>query len=180
MRAAKASIYEGGHRVPYVVRWPGKVKPASVNDHTVCLNDLIATAAEIVGAKLPDNAGEDSVSLLGEYLGTAEAPARDATVHQAPSGDLAIRQGPWKMIFLNNGQRELYNLDTDLSETKDVLAENTEVATKLTALMQGIIERGRSTPGEKQKNDFALALPDGSGKAKKKNKEKGKKKAVAQ
>lgn len=180
MRAAKASIYEGGHRVPYVVRWPGKVKPASVNDHTVCLNDLMATAAEIVGAKLPDNAGEDSVSLLGEYLGTAEAPARDATVHQAPSGDLAIRQGPWKMIFLNNGQRELYNLDTDLSETKDVLAENTEVATKLTALMQGIIERGRSTPGETQKNDFALALPDGSGKAKKKNKEKGKKKAVAQ
>ena len=175
MRAAKASIYEGGHRVPYVVRWPGKVKPASVNNHTVCLNDLMATAAEIIGAKLPDNAGEDSVSLFGEFLGTTQVPARDATVHQAPSGDLAIRQGPWKMIFLKSGQRELYNLDTDLSETKDVLAENPEVTAKLTTLMQGIIERGRSTAGEAQKNDFPLALPDGSGKAKK----KGKKKAAA-
>ena len=83
LRESKRSIYEGGHRVPFVARWPGKVKPGSVNDHTICLNDLMATAAEIVGAKTPDNAGEDSVSLLPEFLGTAKTAAREATVHQS-------------------------------------------------------------------------------------------------
>jgi arylsulfatase A len=172
LRESKRSIYEGGHRVPYVVRWPGKVKPGSTNDHTICLNDLMATAAEIVGAKLPANAGEDSVSLLPELLGTSPTPAHETTVHQSMEGDLALRQGPWKMIFFKNGQRELYNLESDLSETKNVLADNAEVATKLTTLMQGIIERGRSTAGEPQKNEFALALPDGDVKPKKKAKKK--------
>jgi arylsulfatase A len=172
LRESKRSIYEGGHRVPYVVRWPGKVKPGSTNDHTICLNDLMATAAEIVGAKLPANAGEDSVSLLPELLGTSPTPAHETTVHQSMEGDLALRQGPWKMIFFKNGQRELYNLESDLSETKNVLADNAEVAAKLTTLMQGIIERGRSTVGEPQKNEFALALPDGDVKPKKKAKKK--------
>ena len=178
LRESKRSIYEGGHRVPYVVRWPGKVKPGSVNDHTICLNDLMATVAEIVGAKLPDSAGEDSVSLVSEFLGTAMTPAHETTVHQSSTGDLAIRQGPWKMVFLKSGQRELYNIDTDLSEAKDVLAANAEVAGKLTTLMQGIIERGRSTAGEAQKNEFALALPDGGSTAKRRSKEKGKMKAA--
>jgi arylsulfatase A len=172
LRESKRSIYEGGHRVPYVVRWPGKVKPGSTNDHTICLNDLMATAAEIVGAQLPANAGEDSVSLLPELLGTSPTPAHETTVHQSMEGDLALRQGPWKMIFFKNGQRELYNLESDLSETKNVLADNAEVAAKLTTLMQGIIERGRSTAGEPQKNEFALALPDGDVKPKKKAKKK--------
>lgn len=73
LRESKRSIYEGGHRVPFIARWPGKVKPGSINDHTVCLNDLMATAAEIVGVKIPDNAGEDSVSLIPELLGTGGA-----------------------------------------------------------------------------------------------------------
>ena len=133
-----------------------------MNDHTVCLNDLMATAAEIVGAKLPDNAGEDSVSLLPELLGTAGSGVREATVHQSAAGDLAIRQGPWKLVFLKNGQRELYNLETDLSETKDVLSANADVAEKLAALMQSYIDRGRSTPGMAQKNDIALSLTTGN------------------
>ena len=158
LRESKRSIYEGGHRVPFVARWPGKMKPGSVNDHTICLNDLMATAAEILGAKLPDNAGEDSVSLLSELLGTAKTAAHEATVHQSSSGDLAIRQGPWKLVFLKSGKRELYNLQTDLSETNDVLSANPDVATKLAALMQSYIERGRSTPGEPQKNDAPMKL----------------------
>jgi hypothetical protein len=72
LRACKTSIYEGGHREPLVVRWPGHVKPASVCDDTVCLNDLMATCAEVVGAKLPDRAAEDSVSILPDLLGTAK------------------------------------------------------------------------------------------------------------
>ena len=164
LRESKRSIYEGGHRVPFIARWPGKVKPGSVNDHTVCLNDLIATAAGIVGAKIPDNASEDSVSLLPELLGTAKDGVREATIHQSAGGDLAIRQGPWKMIFHKGGQRELYNLQNDLSETKDVLAANGEVAAKLTALMQRYIAEGRSTAGAAQKNDFDLSITRGAAK----------------
>jgi len=153
LRESKRSIYEGGHRVPFVVRWPGKVKPGSVNDHTICLNDFMATAAEILGVKLPNNAGEDSVSLVSELLGTAKTAAREATVHQSSSGDLAIRQGPWKLVFLKSGKRELYNLQTDLGETQDIAAANAETVLRLTELMQSYIDRGRSTPGAAQSND---------------------------
>jgi len=172
LRESKRSIYEGGHRVPFVARWPGRVSPGTVNHHTICLNDLLATAAEIVGAKLPDAAGEDSVSLIPELLGSARSLVREATIHQSSGGALAIRQGPWKLVFHNNGSRELYNLETDLSETQDVLSENTDVTARLTALMQSYIDRGRSTPGEAQRNDFAPSLDGGDGQARRKNKGK--------
>ena len=162
LRESKRSIHEGGHRVPFVVRWPGKVPPGTVNDHTVCLNDLMATAAELTGAKIPANAGEDSVSLVPELIGALKNAAREATVHQSVAGDLAIRQGPWKLIFKKDGGRDLYNLQTDLSETMDVFAANDEVATKLTTLMQSYVANGRSTPGVAQKNDFDLSITGGS------------------
>lgn len=158
LRESKRSIYEGGHRVPYVVRWPGKVKAGSIWNHTVCLNDLLATSAEIVGAKLPSNAGEDSVSILPALMGTSDSPTRDATVHQSMSGDLAIRQGPWKLIFHNDGRRELFKIDDDLSETKDMIGSHREIANSLTMLMQTYIDRGRSTVGENQTNEFNLSL----------------------
>jgi len=158
LRESKRSIYEGGHRVPYVARWPGKVKAGSIWNHTVCLNDLLATSAEIVGATLPPSVGEDSFSLLPVLLGTSVSPTREATVHQSMSGDLAIRQGPWKLIFHKDGHRELYNIDDDLSENADVILSHPEIATKLTVLMQSHIDRGRSTIGENQKNEFELSL----------------------
>ena len=161
LRDSKRSIYEGGHRVPFVVRWPGKVKPGSVNNHTICLNDFMATAAEVAGAKLPDNAAEDSVSLLREILGTAKEGVREATVHQSAHGDLAIRQGPWKLVFMANGGKELYNLETDLSETKNVAAAQSQVAANLTGLMQRYIDNGRSTPGTPQKNKVPVSLEGG-------------------
>ena len=158
LRGAKRSIYEGGHRVPFVARWPGKVKPGSINDDVIGLNDLMATAAEIVGAKLPANAAEDSMSILPALLGTTTTSVREGTVHQSMAGDLAIRRGAWKAIFHRDGRRELFNLADDLSETKDVLAKNKDEAAKLTALMQSFIDRGRSTPGESQKNEAVLSL----------------------
>ena len=160
LRGSKRSIYEGGHREPFVARWPAKIKAGSVCDGTVCLNDLFATAAEIAGAKVPDGAGEDSVSILPHLLGAAsqrrdptgqgKEPVREATVHQSMAGDLAIRQGPWKLIFFKGGRRELYNLKDDLSETRDVLAANPDVAERLAKLMQQYIDNGRSTPGAPQ------------------------------
>ena len=165
LRESKRSIYEGGHRVPFVARWTGKVKAGTVSAHVVCLNDLMATAAEILAINLPDNSAEDSVSLVSALLGTTRTSAREATVHQSAAGDLAIRQGPWKLIYLKEGSRELYDIANDIGETKDVLSSNPEVATKLGKIMERYIETGRSNVGAPQKNDFNFTLP-GPGKPK--------------
>jgi arylsulfatase A-like enzyme len=170
LRASKASIYEGGHRVPLVVRWPGKVKAGSTTERTVCLNDLMATAAEVIGATIPATVGEDSVSMLGTLLGRDDAHEREATVHQSAAGDLAIRQGAWKLIFHTDGRRELFDLANDLSETNDVITANAEVAARLGALMQSYIDRGRSTPGEAQENEFRVSLEGGMAKKKSRGK----------
>lgn len=167
LRGCKESIYEGGHRVAFCARWPGKIKPGSTCGDTICLNDLMATCAEIVGAKLPANAGEDSVSILPDLLGIAPGPVREATLHQSMHGDLAIRQGPWKLIFLKDGKRELYNLQSDLSETKDLAAANTEQVKKLTELMKKYISDGRSTAGAPQKNNAEISLEGTKHKSKK-------------
>lgn len=166
LRESKRSIYEGGHRVPFLARWPGKIKPGSSCTDVVCLADLMATAAEISGATIPANAGEDSCSILPDLLGTAKAPVREATVHQSIAGDLAIRQGPWKLIFKTTGLRELYNLTDDLSETRNVITNHTDISERLAKLMQTYITNGRSTPGTPQKNKHNVKL-DGSQKKKK-------------
>jgi arylsulfatase A-like enzyme len=167
LREAKSSIYEGGHREPFVARWPGKIKEGSLNHDVICLNDLFATCTDILGADLPPDAAEDSVSILPGLLGKATGPMREATINQAPAG-LAIRQGSWKLIMYRNGKRELYNLKDDVSETKDLSRANTEVARRLEKLLQSYIDRGRSTPGPVQKNEFEL--PFGKSAAKKRNK----------
>jgi arylsulfatase A-like enzyme len=172
LRESKRSIYEGGHRVPFVARWPGRIKPGSVCDDPICLNDLMATCAELVGAKLPDDAGEDSVSLLPNLLGAAQAPMREATIHQSSAGDLAIRQGRWKLVFLKTGQRELYNLADDLGETQNVADANAEVVPRLAKLMREYAANGRSTPGAAQRNDAPIVFDTPAGKkAKRKKKE---------
>lgn len=160
LRESKRSIHEGGHRVPLLARWPGKIKPGSTCADVICLNDLMATAAEITGAKLPANAAEDSVSILPDLLGTARAPVREATVHQSIAGDLAIRQGPWKLIFKKNGVRELYHLTDDLSETSNVITNHADISERLTTRMQSYITNGRSTPGLPQKNQYNIQLED--------------------
>lgn len=162
LRDFKWSIYEGGHRVPFLARWPGKVKPGSVCDDTICLNDLMATCAEIIGVKLPEEASLDGVSILPDLFGTAQGPLREATVHQSsrsmsPRGDnVAIRQGKWKLIFLDGGGCELYDLAADLSETKDVSAAHPDVVARLKGLMQKYVAEGRSTPGAAQRNGVGL------------------------
>lgn len=162
LRESKRSIYEGGHRVPFLARWPGKIKPGSTCSDVICLNDLMATAAEITGAKLPAHGAEDSVSILPDLLGTAKVPVREATVHQSMVGDFALRQGPWKLIFKQSGGRELYNLTDDLGEQTNVLANHAGVAERLAKLMQAYITNGRSTPGLPQRNQHDIQL-SGSG-----------------
>ncbi|MCA9042175.1 MAG: sulfatase-like hydrolase/transferase [Planctomycetaceae bacterium] len=157
LRDSKRSIYEGGHRVPFVARWPNQVRAGANWDHPICLNDLMATAAQITGVTLPATAGEDSVSFLPALSGTTDSPTREGTIHQSMAGDLALRKGPWKLIYKKAGNRELYNLASDLGETSNRLESNTEVVENLDKLMQRYIHEGRSTPGPMQKNEFELS-----------------------
>jgi len=173
-RGAKADIFEGGHHIPFIARWPGHVKPRSTSADVVCLNDLMATAAEITGAKLPDDAAEDSVSILPDLLGTATKPVREATVHASIDGSLSIRQGKWKLELCPGSGGwsspktpkeleglpavQLYDMTADIAERRNVQSENTEVLDRLTTLLQTYIDRGRSTPGAAQKNDTPTSL----------------------
>jgi len=98
-RGTKRMIYEGGHRVPLIVRWPGKVKQGTVSDETVCLTDFFATFASILKQPVGKNAGEDSYDLTNLLLGKPyKKPLREATVHHSVSGQFAIRKGDWKLI----------------------------------------------------------------------------------
>ena len=177
LRGYKADIWDGGHRVPFLARWPGRISPGRTSTQLICHTDLLATVAELMGERLPDNAGEDSVSILPALLGRDRAPLREAVVHHSINGLFAIRQGNWKLEFCPGSggwgkpgdadarksglpERQLYDLATDLAETRNVHAENAEIVAKLTALLETYVSRGRSTPGESQRNDAAVAWRD--------------------
>lgn len=173
-RGYKSDIWEGGHRVPFIVRWPGKVKAGSTSDALICLGDLMATCADILSVKLPDNAGEDSVSILPTLLDPGK-PVREIIVSHSISGRFAIRQGQWKLELCPGSggwgkptdaaatkqglsALQLYDLNTDVGETKNVAAENPEVVARLTNLLDQQIAAGRSTPGAPQTNDTRIVV----------------------
>ena len=166
LRGAKADAWEGGHRVPFIVRWPGKVKAGSVCDQLVQQSDFIATFAEVLGIKLPDNAGEDSVSLMPLLKG-GDQPVRGNAVSASIGGVPALRSGSWKYIpapgsggWGKGGDQsqpvQLYDLANDLGETKNLAAAMPEKVAEMKALLEKLIADGRSTPGEKQKNDVEV------------------------
>ncbi len=175
LRGTKADIWDGGHRIPFIARWSGRVPAGATNNQLICLNDFMATCADLLGAKLPANAGEDSVSLLPALLGTAKGPLREALVHHSINGSFAIRQGRWKLEFCpgSGGWSEpkpgsaeektlppvqLYDLNAEIGEQKNLQAEHPEVVARLTALVEKYIADGRSTPGPPQTNDVEVKL----------------------
>ena len=159
-REGKRSIYEGGHRVPFFIRWPAKVKAGSTWDEPVCQTDLLATFAEMVGSKLPHDAGEDSDSFYMDLLGRKRGLARLPMIHHASNGRFAIRDGQWKLVMPHAKSRvELYDLSTDPSEKKDMAKAHPEIVKLLTESITRIVLLGRSTPGPKQANDTP-AWPD--------------------
>jgi arylsulfatase A-like enzyme len=174
-RGYKADIWEGGHRVPFFVRWPGKIAAGSQSTQTVCHTDFLATCAAILDAKLPDNAAEDSVSLLPALLGQDNAPLHEHVVHHSISGRFAIRQGNWKLALCPGSGGwgkpgdadaakqglpavQLYDLNTDPAETTNLHDKHPEVVQRLTKLLNDIITNGRSTPGAAQKNDSPIVV----------------------
>jgi arylsulfatase A len=175
LRGHKADIFDGGHRVPFLARWPGQIPAGSTSDQTVCLNDLMATCAQLTGARLPENAGEDSVSLLPVLRGEKVSSVHEALVHHSINGSFAIRQGKWKLeLCAGSGgwsdpkpgspaekalpADQLYDLSADLGEQRNVAAEHPEIVERMTKLLESYVAKGRSTPGAPQANTGEVKL----------------------
>ena len=175
-RGYKSDLFEGGHRVPFIVRWPGHVPAGSRTGALVSQADLLATCADLVGATLPEDAGEDSISLL-PLLGL-EAPAasvRDSVIHHSGEGRFAIRQGRWKLLAWPGSGGwsaptphpsewldvpaedlstlppfQLYDLEADPAERTNLAATHPDVVARLGKLLRAQVDAGRSTPGKPQ------------------------------
>ena len=163
-RGHKGDIWEGGHRVPLVVRWPGHVEAGTQSDQMVCLTDVFATCAEIVGAELPADSAEDSLSFLPALLGKPQKDGRKILVSHSNFGEFAYRDGQWKLVFRmseSNLERsrgkptvaELYHLKTDISEQTDLSQKHPDVVKRMTSDLQRLIDRGATRPDLKASND---------------------------
>jgi arylsulfatase A-like enzyme len=169
-RGMKRDQWEGGHRVPFIARWPGKITPNRETAQTTCLTDVMATCASIVGAKLPNHCAEDSFDMLPVLLGRdGGKPVRDFTLHQTWTFDLAIRQGDWKFLDHkgSGGNRyessaelkpyilpdsapdapgQLYNLAQDPGERTNLYHQHPEIVRQLKARLDQSKASGRSAP----------------------------------
>ena len=164
-RGNKAHIWEGGHREPLIASWPGLISAGEVSDRLACLTDFMATCADITNFDIPDNAGEDSYSILPVLLGdksTAGKPIRKAIVHHSSFGVFAIREGKWKLILETKGSGgwptprdkhpqpgtpgQLYDIFADPSEENDLWSQHPDIVARLTKLLNHYKSTGRSTP----------------------------------
>ncbi|MCC6364529.1 MAG: arylsulfatase [Bryobacterales bacterium] len=157
-KGMKADIWDAGHRIPFLARWPGHIARNTVSRELGCLTDLMATTAEITGVHLPKNAGEDSFSLVPALGG--KKGNRQVIVHHSVDGMFSIRQGEWKLCLgLGSGGfsepkrvdpqpggplGQLYNLDSDPSETKNLYQSRPDVVQRLTAILDQYKKQGYS------------------------------------
>jgi arylsulfatase A-like enzyme len=160
-RGWKSHIWDGGHREPLVVSWPGVIAPGTVTDELTCLTDFMATCAALVGYALPEDAAEDSYDILPVLLGeTLDVPIREALVHHSGFGVFSIRQGPWKLIVDTLGSGgwppprgtrpqpgtpgQLYHLGRDPQETDNLWAERPDIVARLSTLLERYKQEGAS------------------------------------
>lgn len=170
-RGSKADLWDGGHRVPFIVRWPGGVEAGSQCDQTICLTDLMATCADLAGLALPETWGEDSVSFAPALQGKPMVTNRNGVIHHSISGHFAYRLGKWKLLLAKGSggwtapnekaaaQRgapvaQLYDMENDPDETNNLYASQPEIAASVLAQLQSDIARGRSTDGAEASNDL--------------------------
>jgi len=157
-RGQKSDAWDGGHRVPFFARWPGVVPRESECDQTLCLTDFMATCAEILDVSLPEDAAEDSASMLPVLRGSPVS-TREAVVHHSIDGRLAIRKGKWKLLegpgsggwslpddtVPNDAPPiQLYDMETDPEEQTNLHARNLGVVAELTDLLDRYRRENRS------------------------------------
>jgi len=169
LRGSKADLWDGGHRVPFIMRWPEGITVGSQSDQTICLTDLMATCADILGTKLPETAGEDSVSFLPALSGKPIVSSRAGIIHHSYTGHFAYRQGKWKLLLAKGSggwsapkekdvpegspEAQLYDMENDPGETTNLYASKPEVVQRLLMLLDADVQRGRSTVGSDLEND---------------------------
>jgi arylsulfatase A-like enzyme len=142
LRGIKRDLYEGGIRVPMIARWPGKVPPGTVTDHPSAFWDVMPTLCELAGAEVPQDT--DGISMVPTLLGHADAQQAHEYLYwefSPQGGKQAVRMGPWKGVRLNlkknpDAPVELYNLKTDLGETKNVAAEHPDIVARIEEVMK--------------------------------------------
>jgi arylsulfatase A-like enzyme len=177
-RGHKADIYEGGHRIPLVARWPKAISPNSVSDHPVVLTDLMATCLEAARIPLADPIAPDSFSLIPVFQRTSSSTQaqRDSLIHHSVNGTFAIRSGNWKLILApdsggwseprprpkvaKKGRRpvQLYDLQEDPRESEDLATGQPEIVLQLLEKLERVVQDGRSRPGKKLENDLPVDL----------------------
>ncbi len=170
LRGVKRDLWEGGHRVPFVARWPGRIPAGAVQDEVLCLTDLMATVAAIINYELPGDVAEDSYDLSRALFGeSSDSPVREATVHHGSRGGFGIRQGDWVLIDHPTGDNnagggaeepdwfrrqrsviphqqpvELYNLRQDPQQTANLADGAEERVRSMRALLERYKRAGRS------------------------------------
>lgn len=172
-RGYKSDIWEGGHRIPFVVRWPDKIEANVTNDKLICQTNLMATCAEIVGSKLADNEGVDSYSILPLLKNKNAKSDYSLVIHHSIHGKFSIRNKEWKLELTpgsggwsgpnDNMARkkglseiQLYNMIEDKEETTNVYDQHPKLVKKMTKQLMEIVENGRTTCGDEQENDVTV------------------------
>ncbi len=167
-RGHKGDIWEGGHRVPLVVKWPGKVTPGASSDQLVCLTDIYETCFQLMtGETTPANQGEDSFSFLDILLDKSKHSARQNIVNHSVNGEFAYREQGWKIIYRlpeenlrqSRGKAaniELYHLANDQGEEADSASYYPQRINELTTSLQTLVDRGSSKPEAPSTNDVAV------------------------
>ena len=179
LRDKKASIHDGGHRIPFIVRWPNTVQSGTKSDQLICMTDLFATFSEHFAYDYADDTAEDSISFLQVLHGKEPEVTRGNIVHHDIQGRFAMRSGDWKLILMPDNKVEgatgkaaefqLYNMHEDIAESKNLANEYLEKVDTLLALLKQQVADGRSTPGDIQQNDADVDIwKKGSARKKKK------------
>ena len=163
LRGTKADLWEGGHRVPFIVSWPDRISRPRVDDALICLTDVITSVAELCGIRLPSDCAEDSISMAGHLLGASPAgKGREDVVFHSVQGEFAIQKANWKLIVkrgsggfsvpktvpVKDGEPagQLYDVTADPQETRNVYLKHPGVVQSLTGLLQRYKQSGRSRP----------------------------------
>ena len=171
-RGSKADLWEGGHRVPLIARWPARVPAGSASDQTICLTDLFATVADLLVSNLPAGSAEDSASFLPTLSGWQHRAGRAGVIHQSISGHFGYREGRWKLLLARGSggwsdpdERQaarqklppvqLYDIQADPGERQNLAADKPEKVAELLSRLERDLIRGRSTRGPAAKNDIA-------------------------